>query len=448
MHFSFYEPNTAHVRPLSPKKYCKLQKKVYNNRLCGLQYYIHFMKGKSIMNIFKKAYCRVFQFGFRAAMPLLPYKRPIHLDGIKSIPDALKTEGINSVLLVTDASIYSLNLTKPLEELLASKGIKVTVYNKTVANPTNINVEEARQLYIDNNCTGLIGFGGGSSMDCAKAVGARIAKPKKTLSQMKGVMKVRCKIPPLFAVPTTAGTGSETTVAAIITDAETRHKYCINSFPLIPKYAVLEAEVTKSLPPHITASTGMDALTHAVEAFIGGSTTKETRHDATEAVGLIFENLYKVYENGSDLEARQKMLYASFLAGNAFTKSYVGYVHAIAHSLGGKYNTPHGVANAVLLPYLLEAYGSKIYKKLHTLAIAAKCADENDTDESAAKKFIEAIKKMQVDFKIGNTIKGIDKNDIPTLAKYADKEGNPLYPVPVLMNAKELEAFYYMVMEK
>lgn len=399
------------------------------------------------MNALKKIYCRVFQTGFRIALPLLPYRTPIHLDGIKEMPAAFKKEGIDSVLLITDASIRSFGLTKPLEELLESEGIKVTVYDKTVANPTNTNVEEARELYVANNCKGLIGFGGGSSMDCAKAAGARVAKPNTSLDKMAGIMKIMRKIPPLFAIPTTAGTGSETTVAAIITNDVTRHKYCINSFPLIPKYAVLDPEATRTLPPHLTSTTGMDALTHAVEAYIGRSTTKETRKMSEEAVKLIFENIRDAYADGNNMTARKNMLYASYLAGNAFTRSYVGYVHAVAHSLGGKYNVPHGLANAVLLPYVLEEYGDTCHKKLHKLAVITGLSKESDPVNDSAKKFIDAIWQMQKDLNIGNKIKGIDEKDIPEMAAYADKEGNPLYPVPKLMDKEALSKFYYDVME-
>lgn len=400
------------------------------------------------MNQLKKAYCRAFQTAFRIAMPFLPYRRPKHLDGIKEIPKALKKEKVTSVLLITDESIRSFGLTKPLEELLPAEGFKITVYDKTVANPTNSNVEEALKLYLENDCGAIIGFGGGSSIDCAKAVGARAVKPNTSLDNMAGVMKVCRKIVPLFAIPTTAGTGSETTVAAIITDEETRHKYCINSFPLIPKYAVLDPEVTRTLPPHLTATTGMDALTHAVEAYIGQSTTGGTRKDATQAVKLIFENIQKAYKDGNDMKARKNMLYASYLAGNAFTRSYVGYVHAVAHSLGGKYNVPHGLANAVLLPYVLEEYGETVYKKLHQLAILVGLSDKEESDEDGAKKFINAIWQLQHTLNIDSKIKGIKEEDIPEMAKYADKEGNPLYPVPKLMDKKELEKFYYMVMEE
>ncbi len=283
-------------------------------------------------------------------------------------------------------------------------------------------------------------------MDCAKAVGACIVKPKQSLKKMKGILKVHKKLPLLMAVPTTAGTGSETTLAAVITDGQTRHKYAINDFPLIPRYAVLDPGVTLGLPPFITATTGMDALTHAVEAYIGNSTTYGIQKDALLAVKLIFENIDKAYENGRDATARRNMLHASFYAGCAFSKSYVGYVHAIAHSLGGEYNVPHGLANAVILPMMLEAYGKTIHKKLAHLAIAAGLAEKDTPWEEAAGRFIQAIKDMKKRFGIGDRIPEIQQKDIRKLARYADKEANPLYPVPVLMDASELEPFYYRLM--
>ena len=232
----------------------------------------------------------------------------------------------------------------------------------------------------------------------------------------------------------------------VITDADTRYKYAINDFPLIPRYAVLDPKVTLSLPPFITATTGMDALTHAVEAYIGNSTTIDTRRDALKAVKLIFENIDIAYEHGDNIQARRNMLHASFYAGCAFTKSYVGYVHAVAHSLGGQYNVPHGLANAILLPLVLREYGSCIDKKLHRLAIAAGLADKKTPDHEAAELFIRSIEEMKERFGIVNIVKEIQETDIPKLAHYADKEANPLYPVPKLMDASELEKFYYMLM--
>lgn len=398
------------------------------------------------MNSIKKIYCRTFQTAFKIALPFLPYRKPKIVGSVKALPEIIRKKKCDTVLIITDAGIRSLGLTRRLEKALTQNGIPYFIYDKTVANPTTANVEEAVDQYLSNGCNAIIGFGGGSSMDCAKAVGARIAKPNQSLAKMKGILKVHKKLPLLIAIPTTAGTGSETTLAAVITDADTRHKYAINDFPLIPRIAVLDPKVTLSLPPFITATTGMDALTHAVEAYIGNSTTHGTRTDALMAVKLIFDNLDTAYRDGSNVEARKNMLKASFYAGCAFTKSYVGYVHAVAHSLGGAYNVPHGLANAVLLPFVLEAYGETIHKKLHRLAIEAGIADKDTPHDEAARKFIDAVQDMKKRFQIGDTIPEIQEEDIPKLAHYADKEANPLYPVPVLMNAKELEQFYYALM--
>ena len=400
------------------------------------------------MNTLRKIYCRTFQKAFKFALPFLPYRNPEVIGSVKSLPEILLKKKCANVLIITDKGIRSLGLTERLEKTLKENNISYSIYDKTVANPTTVNVKEAENLWYQSGCKAIIGFGGGSSMDCAKAVAARIAKPHQSLAQMKGILKIHKKLPLLIAIPTTAGTGSETTLAAVITDAETRYKYAINDFPLIPRYAVLDPKVTLSLPPFITATTGMDALTHAVEAYIGNSTTPGTRKNALDAVQLIFENLDRAYTNGSDKEARKNMLRASYFAGCAFTKSYVGYVHAVAHTLGGQYNVPHGLANAVILPFVLEEYGKTIYSKLARLAQAAGVADSSTPEKEAAHAFIQAVKDMKKRFNIGDTILEIKEEDIPKLAHYADKEGNPLYPVPVLMDAHELEKFYYILMDK
>ncbi len=397
------------------------------------------------MNVFKKTYCRIFQGVFKAMLPFLPYRQPMLLNSYDEIVSVLKQNNVNNILIVTDKGINSLGLTKALESALKNNEISVSVYDSTVANPTTANVEEAMQIFLDNKIQGIIAFGGGSAMDCAKAVGARVARPKKPLSKMKGVLKVRKKLPLLIAIPTTAGTGSETTLAAVITDSETRHKYAINDFPLIPAYAALMPELTVGLPKHITSTTGMDALTHAVEAFIGRSTTKATRKASLESVKIIFENLTLAYDEPKNLTARANMLHAAYLAGVAFTKSYVGYVHAIAHSLGGKYNIPHGLANAIILPYVLRAYGKKIYKKLWKLGVYAKLFDRETSKEVGAKIFIEKVEELNRYMNIGTSISEIKEEDIDSLAKTAEHEANPLYPVPVIWNAKQLKKIYYEV---
>ena len=400
------------------------------------------------MNPLKKAYCRMLQSVLKAALPFLPYRKPEIIHSVHGIPQILEKKKCDHVLIITDTGIIRHGLITRLEDTQDRHFIPYIIYDGTVANPTTTNVNEALALYHEYDCNAIIGFGGGSSIDCAKAVGARVAKPHQSLAKMKGILKVHKRLPLLIAIPTTAGTGSETTLAAVITDAETRHKYPINDFPLIPQVAVLDPKVTASLPPALTATTGMDALTHAVEAYIGNSTTAGTRADALFAVKMICENIDRAYCDGSDLGARKNMLLAAFSAGCAFSKSYVGYVHAVAHSLGGEYNVPHGLANAVLLPFVLESYGHTIDAKLHQLAIAAGVADEAATESQAATQFIQAIKDMKKRFSIGDTIPQIREEDIPKLASYAEKEANPLYPVPVLMDARQLELFYYLLMEK
>ncbi len=396
------------------------------------------------MNIFKKIYCRTFQICFRIALPILPYREPELIHGFDGIPQVLKKHNINRILLVTDPGIYSLGLTRDLEQILSDANIFYHIYKDTVANPTTQNVEDARNQYIHNQCQALIAFGGGSSMDCAKGIGARLARPGKSLAQMGGILKVVKKTPMIIAIPTTAGTGSETTLAAVITEPEKNHKYAINDFPLIPSYAVLEPAVTLNLPPQLTATTGMDALTHAIEAYIGRSTTRQTRAASIEAIQLIFDNLIPAYKDGHNIEARTNMLRASYLAGTAFTKSYVGYVHAVAHSLGGRYGIAHGLANSVLLPIVLEQYGKAAYKKLAQLARTTHISNDA-SDKEAALALIAHIREMNHVMQIPDTLSGIRKEDILSLAKHAEKEGNPLYPVPVLWDTEQLEQIYYIV---
>lgn len=397
------------------------------------------------MFILKKFGCRAFQLAFRAALPILPYREPKVVSSCSELSGVFKKEGSTSLLIVTDAGIVRNELTAGLEESVKKSGIPYAIYDKTQPNPTVDNVEEALALYYKNKCDTLIAIGGGSAMDCAKAVGARVAYPRKTVGKMGGILRVLRKLPTLIAIPTTAGTGSETTLAAVITDSETHHKYALMSFPLIPHYAVLDATLTYTLPPHMTSTTGMDALTHAVEAYIGRSTSRETRKLALEATKLVFENVEQAYTDGYDHKARENMLHAAYRAGIAFSKSYVGYIHAVAHSLGGRYGTPHGLANAVVMPYVLESYGKCAHKKLHRLGVVAGVCSESDTHETGAVKFIEAIKALNASMNIPDKIAGIQKADISEMARHAEKEANPLYPVPKLMTRKELEGFYYQI---
>ncbi len=399
------------------------------------------------MNVFSKMWCRTFQSVFRMVIPFMPWRKPEVLqleDGVLGLPKYIKDMGIESVLLITDGGISSLGLCNPLIEALDAEGIICGVYDRTVPNPTINNVEDACDMFAACNARAIIAFGGGSPMDCAKAVGARLARPNKPVHKMKGILKVRRKLPPLFAIPTTAGTGSETTLAAVISNPETHEKYPINDFVLIPRYAVLDPKLTVGLPKKVTSTTGMDALCHAVEAYIGNSNTKETKSKAINATALIFKYLKRAYDDGSDMEARSNMQIAAFDAGVAFTRAYVGNVHAMAHTLGGQYGVPHGLANAVLLPYLLEFYGEKVYAKLARLADAAGIEGADNKEKALA--FIQAIKDMNAYMNIPDNFGGIIKEeDLPIMCKHAYDEANPLYPVPVLMGKDDFAAMYRKV---
>jgi len=401
------------------------------------------------MNALQKIWCRTYQAVMKAATPLLPWREPELLEfenGTRGLGAFVRNKGYAKMLVVTGPNVYKKGLADELIMGLEENGVKYALFNRVVNNPTIDNIEEAYALYKAEGCDSIVALGGGSPMDLAKVVGARAAKPNKSVKKMKGLLKIMKRIPDLYAIPTTAGSGSETTIAAVVSDSKTHEKYPINDLSLIPRYAILDPKLTAALPPSTTATTGMDALTHAVEAYIGRSNTKKTKESAEKAVKLIFDNLLKAYEHGDDIEARRNMQRASYYAGVAFTRAYVGYVHALAHALGGFYGTPHGLANSVLLPVVLEYYGESAHKPLARLAeITGICTDKDD-DAAKATKFIDKIKEMNALMDIPSNIDGIKPEDVPEMAKRAAAEGNPLYPVPRLLGEDELAKIYGLIM--
>ena len=393
-----------------------------------------------------KMYCRLFQFMFRCASVFLPWRRPVILNGFDSLATLLRKKGVQTVLLVTDAGLVKIGLHKELLRILTNASISCAIYDRTLQNPTIHNIEEALALYTEKKCAAIIALGGGSPMDCAKGVGARVARPKKSIPKMRGQLKVLKRMPLFIAIPTTAGTGSETTLAAVITDSLTHEKYAINDPSLFPHYALLEPMLTVGLPPFITACTGMDALCHAVEAYIGGSNTRQTRKDALKATELIFGNLLTAFSDGQNISARKNMQDAAYLGGAAFTRAYVGNIHAVAHTLGGRYGTPHGLANAVIMPYVLEMYGDRVYKSLTEMAAAAGISNKTLSKRENAEIFIAAIRSMNYEMGIPDKIPELVATDIPSLAKRALKEANPLYPVPVIFNRNTIEKVYHRLL--
>ena len=405
-------------------------------------------QNESHVSFFYRISCRCYQRFLQAASYLVKWPKPFLLEGENSVlalPERIRQDGIQRLLVITDPVISDLGLMHGFLAGLEKNRVHYVIFDRTIANPTEETVEEALQLYKTEQCEAIAAFGGGSPMDCAKAVGVRIARPKKSIRQLRGVLKVLFKLPPLYAIPTTAGTGSETTIAAVISDSQTHVKYQIDDPRLVPHLAVLDPCLTVGLPRLMTAATGMDALTHAVEAYLGKSNTKETEAMAKEAVELIFANLETAYENGRNMTARMNMLKASHDAGIAFTRAYVGYVHALAHAVGGAYGVPHGLANAVILPHVLAHYGKPAERKLAQLADWAHLTFSSDSNEVKAWKFIHAVRRMNASMGIPSSLDVIKKEDVPLLAKRAVKEANPLYPVPVIYGQKDLEDLLYEI---
>ena len=381
------------------------------------------------MKRLERVYCRAFQGVFRAALPFMPYREPKILHSIVQIPDVLQERNISKVLLVTDESIRGLGLTKHLEEELRRRSIFCAVYDKVVANPTIQNIEQARAVYLKSGAQAMIAFGGGSVMDCAKVTGARIVKPRKPVYKMKGLLRICKPLPLLIAVPTTAGTGSETTLAAVITDSGTKHKYPINDFSLIPQYAVLDYHVTLGLPKGITATTGMDALTHAIEGYITKGAWELSDMFHIKAIEIISRSLRAAVNN--EKEGREGMALGQYVAGMGFSNVGLGVDHSMAHTLSAYYDTPHGKACAILLPtvmaYNAPASGEK-YREI-ARAMGVKGVDDM-TQEEYRKAAVDAVRRLAEDVGIPVTLKGIVKEeDIPALSAsaYADacRPGNP-----------------------
>ena len=276
-----------------------------------------------------KVYCRIYQGVMKIGMYFLPWKMPETLEGadsIKRLPAWIKEKGFKNVLIVTDHNLVKLHLLDSLFEKLQEEELHYVLYDGIEPNPTDVNVEEGVALYLKHHCDAMIAFGGGSPMDCAKGIGARIAKPHKSVAQLQGLFKVLKRIPIIFTVPTTAGTGSETTIAAVITDSKTHHKASINDISLMPKYAVLDPKLTIGLPPQVSATTGMDALCHAVEAYTNNTYNSKVEKDLSrKAVKLIYDNLYKVYLDGSDLQGRQNLQRVCILCRKSFYEG-IGWV--------------------------------------------------------------------------------------------------------------------------
>lgn len=378
---------------------------------------------------------RLFQRGFSLAARCLPWRQAEMIarpGAIEEIPKLLLREERARPLVVTGPHLYASGLTGRVLKVLEGAGLDYEVFSQVPPDPTVGAVEAIAEAYRQAGCDCFVAVGGGSPMDGAKGAAARIARPDRAVGQLGGLLKVRRKVPLLLAAPTTAGTGSETTIAAVVTDEDTHRKYAIMDLNLIPRYAVLDPELTAGLSPSLAAYTGLDALTHAVEAYLCRSgATAQTLEWAEVAVREIFAHLEPVCRGEEGMEGRMALLQASYRAGFAFTRSGVGNVHALAHTLGGLYHIQHGLANGVILPVVLEDYGEVVYPKLARLAQAAGLPVDGG-EEAQAKGLIQAIRTMNARLGFPAGFPTLREEDFAQMADWAYREANPLYPVPVI----------------
>lgn len=385
-----------------------------------------------------RIYFRLYQFCLKLFVLIYPFPRPKLFVGLQGLERCLTDLSKNKhIFIVSDKTIEELGLLNDVLKSCEQQGLDYTIYTDVEPNPSIESVEQGLTLYLDNKCDSILAVGGGSVMDCAKLIGARVARPSKSIQKLKGLFKIIKPIPPLYAIPTTAGTGSETTIVAVVSDKQNQQKYAVTDLVLAPKAAILLPEITTGLPPHITATTGMDALTHAIESYIGVNSTPFTRKRSLKAIKLIFENLEVAFENGEDLSARENMLLASFYAGEAFTRASVGYVHAIAHQFGALYNTPHGLANAILLPKLLNFYAASIENKMKE--IAQYCDIDIKPNQTASLVVYEKIISMNEKMAIPTTLAAVKERDFKIIAQMAYTEAHPDYPVPKFMTVSDIE---------
>ena len=390
-------------------------------------------------NTLELIWCRTFQAVLKVGNYFMGYRMPHYLEGpgkIAELGKFLKEKNLNDVLVVTGSGMVRRGQVKPMLDGFDAAGIRYTLQTYDTTDPTSDDVEAGYKTYKENGCKTIVALGGGSRIDCAKGIAAKAVHPRKKVSQLQGLLKVHWPIPAFVAIPTTAGAGSETTVAAVITDSATHRKAAINDPFLIPKYAVLDPELTKGLPPYTTATTGMDALAHAVEAYTNKTyNTKLENRLAKEAVKLIHDNILIAYEDGQNLEARQNMQRGAFYAGRAFTRGCVGYVHAVGHTLGGLYGVAHGLAMAVLLPHVMRGFGASAHKRLADLADV--CGIEGRNEAEKANNFIAWIEETNKKMGLPDGFDVIRDEDIPQMIAWARKEANPLYPVPVVWGEKD-----------
>lgn len=393
-----------------------------------------------------KKVMRIFQNVIYAGGFLFDWENDLILTGDQSYAQMARHISANQYkrpLVVTDKGVVENGLTKKLERALKDNQLDYVMYSGTKVNPPIEVIHQASQFYKENDCDCLIGIGGGSVIDTLKAVGVEVSHQGDSISKFRGVLKLKHQPPFMVAIPTTSGTGSEATLATVVSESNTKQKYAVMDYRLFPDIALLDTELSQKLPQLLTAQTGMDALTHAIEAYTNLKTTDRTNYWAEQTVQRVDRYLKRAFDNPDDLVAREGMLVAAFDGGRAFTRAYVGNVHAISHALTAYYGTPHGYANALVLPHVLKYYGTSVYQPLAKLSdLIGLNSLETVSNQVKTERFIRYIEDLNDYFGIEYHLDKIEESDFKDLARQAYQEANPLYPVPKIF---EIEDFVEVI---
>jgi alcohol dehydrogenase len=375
----------------------------------------------------------------KAITLVIPAPRPLVLVGADSalkLCTTISQLGMKHVLIVTDGVLLGLGVIQPIEAEFQKLGIKTTVFSAVKPDPTFQVVNEGLALLKSSGCDSVLAVGGGSAIDAAKVM-ALSATNNKSPHQLVGILKGRKPSLPLFVIPTTAGTGSEVTIGAVVSDDQTHQKSLVIDPKVVPLAAALDPKIMQGMPRGVTADTGLDALTHALEAWMSTFASAETDFYAAAATRLIFENLPLAWADGSNLAAREAMALASHYAGLALNQAGLGYVHAFAHQLGAHYGVPHGRANAIVMPHILDFNRVVSAKRLAELAERVGLVNGGFNDTMAAEFLITRVKALLVELKIDTQIRGIHRKDFPDMIKAAFAEAHGIYAVPKYMSHDE-----------
>jgi len=394
--------------------------------------------------ILKKPVARSWTWLFGKLLSMIERPRPVVFTGNNSIDllcESARHLAVKKVLLITDDRLKSIGLISPIAENLKDQNISVEIFPEVLPDPSFSIVNKALLIARENGCDCVLAVGGGSVIDTAKVVSLALTNSSGTAEPLVGMFRAKKSAARLLVIPTTAGTGAEVTMAAVISDAKTHTKELIVDTKLIPTAVALDPQITSGAPAMLTATAGIDALSHAIEGYVSLWATPEVENLSEMVVSSIFENLKVACTEADNMRARENMILASHMAGVVINRSAAGYVHAISHQLGSLYKLPHGVINAAIMPDVLEFSKNSVKSKIARLSVKARLGDEYQSDDVLFDLFIEGLKNLNTSLGLNNSLRCVNPQDVNSIIDGAMLEANTTYAVPRYMNGQEMKRF-------